>query len=484
MSLRNNTLYNLLGSAASGIAALISIPLLLSKIGDVSFGVLSLVWLLLGHFVVFDFGLSRATANRMARLAAADHLARQRLLWTSLWLNLAFGLAGAIILYLLAEPLMVHVFDIDMAVREEVLRAAPWIAAGVPLATMTAVLAGALDGRERFDVANVLQAFGAIVTQIAPLAAAYLVSSGLDSLIVWTVLARVLYVLLLLGANLRFVAAGRPLLPNRQDTRELFAYGAWISVSALIVPFFVTLDKFMIGAMLGAAAVAYYAVPDQLVRRMSVLPVALTRGLFPRLSSSEPQASRELSHRSARLLTSVITPAVAGLMLVMHPFLSFWIDPTFAETASGPGIILAAGIWLNSLAMVPSAYLQAIGRPQLTARSHLIEILPHVVIVWLLVRSFGVTGAAVAILLVTILDTSLLMHYARMPLWRMAHFWIGFGWILAAGLVAFLEQDAWWRYGAAFAVAFGSAAWAIRTSPELCASIAMPFRRRWMCRRG
>lgn len=454
------------------LVALLTIPLLLAKVGDARFGVLALVWLLLGHFGVFDFGLSRATANRIARLSPDDVNGRRAVFWTSLWLNLCFGALGALSLYLLAEPMMVHVFDVDPGTRAEVLAALVWVAAAVPMATVTGVLGGALDGVQRFDVANAMQAVSAVIVQAAPVVAAYLFSVQLDVLIPASVLGRLAGVVMLLVANLRIVAPGAPLAADRAHARELFGFGAWVSISALIVPFFMTLDKFMIGAVLGAAAVTYYSVPDQLVRRASVLPMALARSMFSKISSGEGAQSHEITLRSSRVLTSVLTPLVVAMMIAMQPFLTVWISSDFAGLATAPGIVLAAGIWLSSLAMLPSIYLQASGRPDVPAKCHLLEILPHVVVLWLCVRYFGILGAAVAMLFVTVLDTVLLMAFARMRLWRMGYFWQAAGWIVLAGVVGAGDYSHEpWRYGAAIVVLGAAAFWAVRASPELAGTL-------------
>ena len=60
--------------------------------------------------------------------------------------------------------------------------------------------------------------------------------------------------------------------------------GAWVSVSGVISPILDTFDQMIIARMLGAAAVAHYAVPINLAIRSQVLAQALARTLFPRLS--------------------------------------------------------------------------------------------------------------------------------------------------------------------------------------------------------
>jgi O-antigen/teichoic acid export membrane protein len=468
VSLRTYAIYNLFGSLTPALVALVTVPLLLASVGEARFGVLTLVWLLTGHFAVFDFGLARGTANHVAKLGVHDDLGRRKVLWTSLWLNLGFGALGAVAAYVLAAPLLTSFLSAPEGTRAEALAAVPWIALAVPLATVTGVLAGALDGRERFDVANGLQALGAALGLIAPVVAAQTVSVELPALVAATVLARALTVVALFTATLRFVAPGPALGADPQYARSLFNYGAWLSVSALIMPFFVSLDKFAVGAFVGAAAVAYYAVPDQLTRRITALPVAFARGAFPRLSAAQPAAAVALALKSAQLVVALVTPAAVGLMVVMHPFLSLWLGEEFAAHATAPGVVLAAGIWLNSLAMIPSSYLQAAGRPDATAKAHLIEILPHALVLWAAVSWFGIVGAAIAVLLVTILDTALLLAYARLQVWRAGYFWQGTFLIGLAGLVGWVDEHyELWRYTAALALALGSVWWAMRTSPEL-----------------
>jgi hypothetical protein len=44
-------------------------------------------------------------------------------------------------------------------------------------------------------------------------------------------------------------------------------------------------DQFLIGSIVGIAAVAHYAVPMSLVQRSNAIPVAFGRTFFPRMSS-------------------------------------------------------------------------------------------------------------------------------------------------------------------------------------------------------
>jgi O-antigen/teichoic acid export membrane protein len=73
MSLRNNTLWNLAGSGLPLIAAAL-IPFMLHRLAIITqteaFGVLTLIWALIGYFSLFDMGVGRALACELSKLRA------------------------------------------------------------------------------------------------------------------------------------------------------------------------------------------------------------------------------------------------------------------------------------------------------------------------------------------------------------------------------------------------------------------------------
>src|SRR4030095_3880343 len=66
-SLRRDTLWSLAGGAVPLLAAVVSIPILLSRLGGEAFGVVTLLWTLMGYTGLFDFGTGRGLAYGTAR---------------------------------------------------------------------------------------------------------------------------------------------------------------------------------------------------------------------------------------------------------------------------------------------------------------------------------------------------------------------------------------------------------------------------------
>ena len=58
--LAQNTVWNLLGQILPMVVAIATIPIIVRELGVERFGVLSLVWVVVGYFSLFDLGIGRA----------------------------------------------------------------------------------------------------------------------------------------------------------------------------------------------------------------------------------------------------------------------------------------------------------------------------------------------------------------------------------------------------------------------------------------
>lgn len=392
--------------------SLVTIPLYIGLIGEARYGVLAIAWLLLGYFGIFDLGLGAATAQRIAALAHGSSQVRAQVFWTALAMNCGLGIVGGLILLPAAHLYFAHGAAIDPGLRPELVKALPWLVLALPLATVSGVLTGALQGRAKFLELNAVSVMGSALTQVAPLAVARLHGPDLAWLVPAVVMSRVVVLLALFWRCGKHVHGGHPRSVSKVLAKSLLHFGGWVTVTALVGPLMVVLDRFAIGALLGARPVAHYTVPFQLAERTSLVPSALSNALFPRMAASDPAQSRELAGAAIRSLAVVLTPLTAIGILLMQPFLGWWLNPEFAVEAGLPGQLLLLGFWINAFALVPFALLQAAGRPDTIAKCHLLEVVPYLALLYVALRFFGTPGAAVVFGLRTLVDCILLMHFA------------------------------------------------------------------------
>ncbi|HXU99997.1 MAG TPA: flippase [Caulobacteraceae bacterium] len=421
MSLGRNVVYNLVGQLAPIASALVTIPIYLKLIGLDRFGVLSVAWLLLGYFGLFDLGLGRATSFRIAALRDADPGARADTFWAALTVNVGMGIIGGVALLAAGGLFFGAVFKVAASLRRETLEALPLLAVSVPIATLTGVLTGALQARERFLSTNVVSIVSTLLFQIFPLVIAWRMGPSLPLVLGGAVAARVLALLALGVLCRRELTRGYLVRLRRGEVSMLLGYGAWVTVASVFGPFLVMIDRLVIGAILGASAVAVYAVPYQLAQRIAIVPAALTNALFPRLAAATPQERQAQSVEAIFTLAGILTLPVVGAIFILDPFLHLWLGGSLATQASPIGRILLIGFWINAFALVSYIALQAGGRPDLVSKVLLVELAPYLAGLYFAMKAWGVTGCAIALSARFLLDFVLLgimakIHVRVLPL--------------------------------------------------------------------
>lgn len=413
MSIQKNTAYNLVGALIPAALSLVSIPLYIGLIGDARYGVLAVAWLLLDYFGLFDLGLGRATAQRIASLANAGPEERAASFWTALAFNVGLGVIGGLVIWPAALYFFGHGFSVESALRTELAQAIPWLVLAVPLATISGVLTGALQGRAQFLELNIISVVGSALIQLVPLSVAWLYGPNLAWLLPAVILSRVVTLSALFWRCRVHIFIGQPRIISGTYAKGLLRFGGWVSVTALVSPIMVILDRFVIGAALGAKAVTYYTVPFQLAQRSAIIPGALSSAIFPRLATADATDGRKLTLVAMRSLAVVMTPLMLTGVLLIDPFLGWWISHEFASQASSIGQILLLGFWINAFAVIPYAQLQAAGRPDLVAKCHLAEVIPYLILLLTGLHFFGLQGAATVFGLRACADWILLMFFSR-----------------------------------------------------------------------
>jgi len=66
--LARNTVLNFIGQALPLLVGILVIPFIIRSLGTERFGILTLAWIVIGYFSLFDMGLSRATTKFVAEI--------------------------------------------------------------------------------------------------------------------------------------------------------------------------------------------------------------------------------------------------------------------------------------------------------------------------------------------------------------------------------------------------------------------------------
>ena len=398
--LARNTVWNLVGSGAPLIVAVVCIPILIRGLGKDRFGVLTLAWALIGYASLFDLGLGRALTQLVAKkLGAGEEREIPALVWTSLLLMVLLGLLGAAVVGLLSPWLVHRVLNVPVALQRETLQSFFLLALSIPIVISTAGLRGLLEAHQRFGLINALRIPMGVFTFAGPLLILPFSKSlvpVVGTLLGGRIVAWAAHFLLCLRV---VPELSRAISWEWSAMGPLLRFGGWMTVTNVVGPLMVTLDRFLIGALASMAAVAYYATPYEVVTKFLLLPSALMGVMFPAFSASFAQGGQRtalLFGRSVKSLFLVLFPIMLCTVALAQDGLKLWLGAEFAQHSYRVLQLLAIGVFINSLALVPFALLQGVGRPDVTATLHLIELPLYLGVLWWLIGTRGIQGAAIA----------------------------------------------------------------------------------------
>jgi O-antigen/teichoic acid export membrane protein len=398
--LARNTLLNLAGHALPLLAALICIPILIQGIGTARFGILTLAWAAIGYFSLFDFGLSRALTQAVAaRIGASDEWQLGPVSQVALGLLALLGIIGGAVLALVSPWIVGSVLNIPQGLRTEALIAMYLLAAALPPTLMTAGLRGVLEAHQDFGRATALRVPLATLTFAAPVMVLPFTTS-LAAIVGALVTVRFAGWLAHLGvAFRRYHYLGSWASFRGAPMAELLRLSGWMSVSNVVSPMMAYMDRFFIGALLPIVAVAHYVTPFELATRLWIIPAALTGVFFPAIASrfgADRTATGLLLGQGSRATAMALFPPALLLISFAPEVLSIWVGAEFAGTSATVLRWLTVGVFINCLAQMPFGALQGIGRPDLTAKLHLVELPVYAAAIWLFAQWGGLVGVAIA----------------------------------------------------------------------------------------
>lgn len=382
------------------LIGLVAVPYLLAQIGVERLGVLTLIWALVGYFSVFDFGLGRALTQQVSSLrAVGDEALLAGTVRLGLILLASIGGAGMVLSLLLVLYWDVNWLNVSPALQADVTRCLALAALSIPVTTLTSGLKGVLEGVERFRDVNLLKTLLGLANFIFPVVAVSWQGPSLTAIVAFLVAGR----LVVLALHVMFVhqvmrdhaVVAAPL--GRAAVRKLLVFGSWMTLSNIVSPLMVVADRFLVSALVGAAVVAYYAVPGDMLLKLLIVPAALSSTVFPaftRHMTSSIDAAQTLYRRSVLAVLCVMGPLMFVVAVGSHAGLSAWLGENFADNAYLCVVVLAIGILLNSVAQVPYALVQAAGQVKSTSLLHLGEFIAYAPLLYWMTLTYGITGAA------------------------------------------------------------------------------------------
>jgi O-antigen/teichoic acid export membrane protein len=420
MSLKKNTIWSFTGSVAPMLLGLVTIPYLIKQVHVEAFGILTLVWSLIGYFSIFDFGIGRALTHQVSSNISQNLESElPSILKTGLLFMLATGVFGGGVLAITSHELGTHWLNVSKGLETDTIKCLLIAAIGIPLTTITSGLKGILEGYEDFKAASVLRIILGICNFGLPALTVMFLNNSLEYMVLSLVLARFIVMIahiIVINKRLSIYEVMTTNLADRNKIKKLLSFGAWMTLSNIISPLMVTADRFIISFMLGAGLVAFYTVPFDFIVRLLVVPAALTGVLFPRFSflyKTDIEQLKRLYKKSFFIIFAVMCIISFGIAIGSYFGLTIWLGENFAKHSWVIASVLAIGLLFNSLAQIPHTAIQASGDVKTTSIIHLCEFIFYIPLLYGALHFYGLVGAALVWVLRVLADFIVLSIFAK-----------------------------------------------------------------------
>lgn len=361
---------------------------------------LALAWGLIGYAGALDLGIGRATTQRVAALRSGGQEAViPHVVATATRLTLVTGGIGMVLIIvsaILGVGELVHANDVPQA---EIRSAVLMLGLALPMQAVSATYRGVSEAYLSFRNISVLR----ILLGAANFGIPYLIalfSTRVDLLIASLVVSRAIALWFYRIFALQCLSSGDTRgTYSRKLAHQLFQFGGWYTVSSILGPLMTQADRFLIAAILGAAAVTTYVIPYEVTVQTLILSGAVTTVAFPAISRmlvNDPDGAALLFRRWLLRVSGAMAIGLIILAIILPGLLTLWLRHPADPASVMVGRILCIGVLANAIGSMYFALLQAKRRTRATAMLHLVEVPLYLCALVALTKLFGVTGAAAA----------------------------------------------------------------------------------------
>lgn len=422
MNLASRTVHSALSNIAGWIVpillGLIFTPYIVGTLGAEAYGLLALVWALVGYFALLDLGLGNAVIKYVAESAGRrDDRGVEEIVGSATLVFLAAGIGGALLVMASADILTHQLIKIPVDLLAEASQAVRIAALGFLATVLLTLFTAVCNGLNRYDITNLVNVSLGVVTTVGTAALLFL-GFGLIAIVVLSVVVSfggVLGYLLIVSRLLN----GLEFLGKARITTivTLLRFGVFTLLARICDLVNRQADKLLIGGLLGVQWITYFAVPLMLVSRLTGVAHRVGSVAFPAISElqgrGEEEKISEIYLTASRLVFTMTIGLCVPLLILGKQFLSVWMGPDFAAQSGSVLLLITVGVSADMCTVVPTGAAMGLGKPRVAGLAAVVHSVIYVGCGVALASRSGIDGVALAYLLSNVVVAVVFVWYVN-----------------------------------------------------------------------
>lgn len=230
-------------------------------------------------------------------------------------------------------------------------------------------------------------------------------SQGVEGALLASIASDTVIIILTLGFYL-FKYKATWIKPKIYDLREVFLYGARYYLGTLSNMVNVQIGTIILALFASREEIGLFAVASALTLRVQIIPNSLVATLIPRVAGNQTNR-QELVAQCAR-----ITGVICGILLLIlvvfaTPIVSILFSPAFLPSADLIRVLII-GVISRCACKVFVPYLLGNKRPGIVSFSVATGMVTNLLLMYLLLPVYGLTGAAISVTMNYLVSSAIL----------------------------------------------------------------------------
>lgn len=398
-SVAKNVLSNWGSFLFGAIISFFLAPYIVRHLGNVGYGVWTLLTSLTGYLGLLDMGVRGAITRYVARFHAQSKKEEmQGIVSAGLAVFLTAGLVAVAISVLLAFFGIQH-FQVPPEYRKTAQIVLIIAGINVAVSLIAGVFGGVVVGLQRFDLTNIVEV---MVTAARSVLIVLALRAGLGLFTLASL--QLVFAIVTAIANATIVKRLSPELKivlrnvDRERLQLIFSFSAYsllLQLSGYLVYYS---DSLVIGWYLPVTAVTFFAIAGNLMNyaRAPISSISVT--LTPHASSIEAtedlEKLRQVSTIASRYSAAVMLPIAVTFLFRGKTFIGLWMGNEYADLSSKVLIALTLGWMISAGNQALGGIMMGISKHKALVPVALVEGTLNLILSIVLVKKMGIVGVA------------------------------------------------------------------------------------------
>jgi len=400
-----NAVYNAIGFIFPVAVGLITTPYIVHKLGTEIYGIYVLAISLAGMLSFLDLGFGQGIIKFVSHYKAKNDLKKiNEIVNTSLLINIAMGLLGGLIIFLLSDFLSKKVFKVGPEQIEVAVTSFKIVSIGFILNLISSTFSNIPKALQRYDISVKVQNIVWFLSVISSVIVLYL-GYGLVEMLIFYVIFQFLGLISYFWFSKKLIRNLKLSLKFNKDVfKEIFGFSIFTAINSITGNIVFRLDKMIIAYFLGSSAVTYYQIPFTIVQMANNFVSSVIQFLFPTVSflnsAGEKDKLKQIYIKSTKYVIAFSLIVFSGLVLFGKPFLKIWMGEEISEISYPLLVIISLVYFFISISNIGFYYYNGLGLSKINMISSFVGAISYVISAIILIPAFNIKGAALSFVFV------------------------------------------------------------------------------------